>query len=71
MIPVGESIKQWREYRRFSVAELARAAQVEYNTVYRIEKGTHKFGINWPELYRVAVALGVDLDQLAMGRDAC
>ena len=64
---LGESLKQWREYRHFTIAELARVSHVEYHTIYRTERGNHS-GMRWDDLYKVANALGIEtLDQIAQG----
>ena len=66
MIPLAQSIEEWCRYRRFTTADLARASGVEYNTIYRTLKGKHE-SMLWRDLYKIARALSVDLDQLANG----
>lgn len=54
----------WREYRRFSVAELARAATVDYHDIYRVEQGSHD-APSLSKVLKIARALGVTVEQLA------
>lgn len=60
---VGERIKAARERKVWGQAELARAAGLSPNTLYRIENGTHR-----PRpitIRKLAEALGLDPAELA------
>ena len=64
---LGESLKQWREYRHYSLSDVARMSGVDRNTIYRTEEGRHA-GMRWDDLYKVATVLGIEtLAQLAQG----
>lgn len=59
----GERLKQAREKRGWDQKELARRAQVEYMTIYRLERETHRT----PRMdiaKKLAKTLGVSLDLL-------
>ena len=73
MLALGDSLKQWREYRHFTVAELARIAGVNVNAIYRLERGDHK-QLYWENLYGLTKSLGVEtFEALAEGppHDGC
>jgi DNA-binding XRE family transcriptional regulator len=60
----GESsLKVWREYRRLTQEELAKASKVSRSMIAAIEAGNKRGGI--VTLKKLAVALGADLDHLA------
>jgi DNA-binding XRE family transcriptional regulator len=60
----GEStVKVWREYRRLTQEQLAKASKVSRAMVAAIEAGHKKGGIG--TLKKLAAALRVDLDNLA------
>ena len=64
---LGESVKKWREFRRFSVTYIAHKAGIPLNTMYRLERGTHK-NLRWEHLYALTRVLGVStFEQLAEG----
>jgi transcriptional regulator with XRE-family HTH domain len=60
----GQRLKAIREKRGWSQSELAERAGVPYETIYRVERGTHQE----PRVSiaaKLALALGVSLDVLA------
>lgn len=60
----GTRLKAIREKRGWSQSELAERAHVPYETIYRVERGTHQE----PRIsiaVKLARALGVSLDVLA------
>jgi transcriptional regulator with XRE-family HTH domain len=60
----GERLKQLREKRGFTVMQLAATSGVPYETIYRVERGTHQE----PRVsvaVKLARALGLSLDVLA------
>jgi transcriptional regulator with XRE-family HTH domain len=60
----GERLRRLREKRGWTQQELAVRAKVPYETIYRVERGTHKE----PRVSiaaSLARALGVSLDVLA------
>lgn len=60
----GEStVKIWREYRRLTQEGLAKTSKVSRPMIAAIEAGHKQGGVG--TLKKLAVALGVDLDQLA------
>ena len=64
---LGESIRQWRQYRRLRLVDLVRMSDVPYHTIQRVESGKHDT-MRWTELYRVTQALGLEtLDQVKHG----
>lgn len=64
---LGESLKQWREYRRYSVGDLVRLSGVPEYTIRRVENGTHTT-INWEQFSRLAQTLGLEtLEQVRRG----
>ena len=58
MMTLGESLRAWREYRRYTVVEVATLSGVDKATIYRTEQGTHK-SMLWPDLFKVATTLGI------------
>jgi transcriptional regulator with XRE-family HTH domain len=61
----GKKLKQLREYRAFSVRDLAEEAGVSTDTITALEKGRRKA---WPRNVRkLAVALGVEPRDLMRG----
>jgi|RhiMethySRZTD1v2_1073278.scaffolds.fasta_scaffold655966_3 transcriptional regulator with XRE-family HTH domain len=64
MATFGERLKRIREQRGWSPSELAERSGVPYETIYRVERGTHQE----PRVSiaaKLARALGVSLDVLA------
>ena len=59
MLALGDSLKQWREHRKFSVAELSHASDVNANAIYRLERGDHK-QLSWEHMYSITKALGIE-----------
>ena len=60
----GESsVKVWREHRRLTQEELAKASKVSRSMIAAIEAGNKRGGIG--TLKKLAAALGADLDHLA------
>jgi transcriptional regulator with XRE-family HTH domain len=60
----GKRLSRIRELRKWSLTELAEKSGVRYETIYRVEKGTHEE----PRVSiaaKLARALGVSLDVLA------
>lgn len=63
-IPFGERVRQRRQERGWTRAELAQRAQVEASTVSRLERGGAQ-EITLSVARRIARALGLSLDYLA------
>ncbi|HET8629945.1 MAG TPA: helix-turn-helix transcriptional regulator [Thermomicrobiales bacterium] len=59
---VGERLRYWRERRALSQRELAAAAGVAQNTIWRTEQG--QVAAHPATLRKLAAALGVRVDQL-------
>lgn len=57
-LSLGESLKQWREFRHYSRVEVAELSGVGYNTLYRVEAGRHN-SMLWKDLLKVAGVLGI------------
>ncbi len=55
-------LRAWRERAALAQAELAEAAGVSRPTVARAETGHHV--VAWPNIRKLAAALGVTADQL-------
>lgn len=62
-MPINERLKELRELRRLSMAELARLVGVDRKTIWYIEHGERGVGLDIAK--RLARALGVSLDELA------
>lgn len=63
-LSAGEAaVRIWREYRRMSQAELAKAARVPQPTLSALERGWR--GVATATLQRIADALRVELGELA------
>jgi transcriptional regulator with XRE-family HTH domain len=61
-VTVGERLRYWRERRAFSQRELAAAAEVAQNTIWRTENG--QVVPHPATLRKLAAALGLRVDQL-------
>lgn len=61
-VTVGERLRYWRERRALSQRELAEAAGVAQNTVWRTENG--EAAAHPATLRKLAQALGIPVDQL-------
>lgn len=64
MASFGERLKRIREQRGFTLKQLADQSGVQYETIYRVERGTH----HEPRVTiaaKLARTLGVSLDLLA------
>jgi DNA-binding XRE family transcriptional regulator len=65
----GENpIRVWREYRRLTLEQLADATGISKPYLSQIENGLRQASVN--VLGRLAGALAVDLDQIALARSA-
>ncbi len=65
-VTVGQRVRQLRQKRRMSQADLARAASVTKTHVWQIESGTRSH-MQFSTLMRYAQALGVSMHELQYG----
>lgn len=64
----GDQLRKMREYRHFSLRQLAKAADVPYETIARLESGAHN-SPRFDVAVRLAKALGVSLDYFTKESD--
>jgi len=62
----GATVKSWREYRRYTVSELARVSGVQQSIISRLEGGKRE-GCTVENGYKLAKALGATVEQLCSG----
>ena len=63
-VSFGDKLREIREFRRYSMRQLAKVADVPYETIFRLETGKHT-GPRWDVAVRLGKSLGVPLDFFA------
>ena len=65
---IRRNIKKYRKEKRMTSAQLAEAVGLSHDFIRQIESEKTRYNFSVETFYKISVALGVSMDQLA-GRD--